>query len=540
VATEVTYQLAPLEKLSPHPANPRKRFPEAQMLELTQSILDKGVLVPLLVRPNGAGFEILAGERRYRAAKRAGLAEVPVIVRQINDADALELILIDNLQREDLSPLEEAEGYKQLMLHGRYDVARIAERIGRSVKYIYDRVKLVQLIPQAKTLLAFDRITAGHAILLARLKPDEQKRAIDPDSGGLFQDENAEQFDFDKEGFARASAQATAKDPQDLLKYYGLKARSVRELEGWIDQHVRFDRTAPIAQDLFPETAATVKKAVEVKEKIVQVTHNHFTMPDAKGGNTERIYHVSSWTLADGSKGNKECERSVTGVIVVGPDRGKAFKVCIDKKRCSVHWAREQRQAAPGGDVTQRERYAEQTKAEADRNRWKKALPAILKAVAEKVKKAPARAKGFLADLIIKACTPTHYGMKVDRDSLPRGTTAEDLVRHAAFLVLQDEAQDWRGLQEFPKRAKALGVDTREILDEVALMAAPETEPPKPVQTSAKKVRKARKAGKAVKAESGKAGKPAKAPPRKKTSKKAKVQTSAGKTVKKKAAAKTP
>lgn len=485
-AADTAYQIVPLSKLSPHPSNPRKHFDPAKMKELEQSIRDKGVLVPLLVRPNGAGFEILAGERRFRASKAADLAEIPAIVRQINDTDALELILIDNLQREDLDALEEAEGYRKLMTDAGYSVARIAQRLDLSEKYIYDRMKLVQLVREAKMLLFSGRITASHAILLARLKPDEQVRAIDPHSGGLFQHEDADRFDFDEDG----TDKAPPKIPKDELKYHGSKARSVRELEGWIDQHVRFDRTAPIVQDLFPETAATVAAAIEEKEKVVQITHNHFTQPDAKEGNTERIYHTTSWTLADGSKGNKACERSVTGVIVVGPDRGRAFKVCIDKKKCVVHWAREQRQAKTrasqggiGGHRGEQDRYkqeqarreAEQAKAEAERNRWKKALPAILKAVAEKVQKAPAGAKGFLADLIIGACTPTHYGLKVDRDSLPRGTTSEDLVRHAAFLVLQDEAQDWRGLQEFPKRAKALGVDTRKIMDEVAPAPKPES-----------------------------------------------------------------
>jgi ParB/RepB/Spo0J family partition protein len=499
-ATETAYQLLPLTKLSPHPANPRKHFDPAKMKELEASVRQKGVLVPLLVRKNGAGFEILAGERRSRAAKAAGLSEVPVMIRDLSDAEAREIVVFENLEREDLDPLEEADGYRTLMTQDRYTVARIAERLGCSEKYIYDRVKLLQLVHNAKTLLLSNRITAGHAILLARLKPDEQVRAIDPDSGGLFEHENADRFDFDEDGVDKA----LAKVPEDELKYHGYKARSVRELEGWIDQHVRFDRTAPIVADLFPETAATVKAAVEEKEKVVQVTHNHFTQPDAKEGNTERIYHVSSWTLADGSKGHKTCERSVTGVIVVGPDRGKAFKVCIDKKRCAVHWAKEQLQAkrrsVSGGDVTQQDRYkqdqarrqAEQAKAEAERNRWKKALPAILKAVAEKVQKAPAGAKGFLADVILAHVKPDRFGVKIDRETVLRGSTAEDLVRHAAFLALQGEAVEWGAQKEFPKRAKALGVDVLKILDEVAPVEKPkaEAEPAKPVQTGGKTKRK--------------------------------------------------
>lgn len=168
----LNFQNVPTDQLHEHPHNPRSHFDPAQLAELADSIKAKGVLNPLLVRPNGKkGFQVLAGARRLRAARGAGLTEVPVIVRELDDEAAFELMLIDNLQRSDIHPLDEAKGYQILMNSPGYDVARIAERVGRSVKYIYDRVKLLSLTKQAQDLFLEGKFTAGHAILLARLKP---------------------------------------------------------------------------------------------------------------------------------------------------------------------------------------------------------------------------------------------------------------------------------------------------------------------------------------------------------------------------------
>jgi ParB family chromosome partitioning protein len=195
------YKEIPLDNLTPSKLNPRRRFDPKAMEELTLSVKAKGILQPLLVRKNGTGkgrdsgaagaggcesYEIVAGQRRARAAKAAGLAAVPCVIRALTDQEALESMVIENLQRADVHPLEEAAGYKQLMAMagqgaGKMDVGAIAAKVGRSVAYIYDRVKLCALIPEAQKIFLADKITAGHAILLARLAPEDQKRCIDPD-----------------------------------------------------------------------------------------------------------------------------------------------------------------------------------------------------------------------------------------------------------------------------------------------------------------------------------------------------------------------
>lgn len=479
-----TYTTIPIQKLHESPWNPRTTFEPMALQELADSMAKVGVLAPLLVRQNAKGYEIAAGHRRYRAAKLAGLTEVPAIVRELDDTAFLEVLVLENDQRVDVHPLEEAAGYQALMQRAHYDVERIAERVGRSVKYVYDRVKLLQLIAPAQQLFREGQITAGHAILLARLKPADQLRALgDPkdhyDGGGVFTHE---------------SVLWSPDSPEYEQGRDEVKPRSVRELAGWIDEHVRFDHAAADPM-LFPETVQVVTAATEDAEKIVQITHEYQVQPEARDGKT-RTYSPRSWKRADGQHKTKTCDRSVTGVIVAGAGRGEAFKVCVDKKGCQVHWAAERRESAkrakllakPGGQAAAQDRWrreqetrkAEEARAAAERTRWKTALPAILTAVAGKVKKAPTRAAGWLAQVVVDECAGSGWDRpKNSADYVWRGRTAEDLVRHAAFLVLHREAANgYHGPREFPKRVKALGVDVRKILDDVA---------PAPAQTSAER-----------------------------------------------------
>lgn len=162
------------------PLNTRKRFSEKAQEELTASVRQKGVLVPLLVRTKphkGRTYEILAGARRHRAATAAELGEVPVRLVEASDDEALEIIVLDNLQREDVHALEEAEGYRKL-LERSSDVAGLASKVSKSESYIYQRLKLLELIKPAQDAFLADAITPGHAILIARLQPGDQEVAL--------------------------------------------------------------------------------------------------------------------------------------------------------------------------------------------------------------------------------------------------------------------------------------------------------------------------------------------------------------------------
>jgi ParB family chromosome partitioning protein len=189
------FQIVGLSRIAESSTNPRRSF--TGMAELTASVQAHGVLVPILVRPvNGhvdaqsrnalairgtdtPDFEIVAGARRFRAAEAAGLADIPVRIREMTDDEALELQVVENLQREDVHPMEEALGYQKLVERPGYDVAAIAAKVGRSESYVYQRMKLLDLIKPVEEAFLENSITAGHAVLIARLSPKDQAEALD-------------------------------------------------------------------------------------------------------------------------------------------------------------------------------------------------------------------------------------------------------------------------------------------------------------------------------------------------------------------------
>lgn len=156
----------PVEQLVANRSNPRRDFDADQLDELTSSIREKGIMQPLLVRPNAdepGKFEIIAGERRWRAAQRAGLGDVPVIVRDVDDKESLELAIIENVQRADLNPLEEAMGYGQLMEQFDYTQQDLAQVIGKSRSHVANTLRLLKLPRDVRDMLARGELTAGHA-----------------------------------------------------------------------------------------------------------------------------------------------------------------------------------------------------------------------------------------------------------------------------------------------------------------------------------------------------------------------------------------
>jgi ParB family chromosome partitioning protein len=163
----------PLTAIRPNPQQPRRRFSEESLAELAASIREKGLLQPLVVRPKGDGYELVAGERRYRAAILAGLTEVPALVRDLTDQEALELALVENLQREDLTPLEEARGYQALLGMG-LTQEEVAKRVGKARSTVANALRLLQLPEEVLAALEDGRITAGHARALLMLEPEDR------------------------------------------------------------------------------------------------------------------------------------------------------------------------------------------------------------------------------------------------------------------------------------------------------------------------------------------------------------------------------
>ncbi len=156
----------PIEFLSPNPRNPRQSFDDDDLDDLTRSVREKGIVQPILVRPlddAGNTYEIIAGERRWRAAQRAGLADVPVMIREVDDREALELAIVENVQRSDLNPVEEAQGYEKLINDFSYTQSDLARVIGKSRSHVANTLRLLKLPKKVQSMMVDGRLTAGHA-----------------------------------------------------------------------------------------------------------------------------------------------------------------------------------------------------------------------------------------------------------------------------------------------------------------------------------------------------------------------------------------
>lgn len=167
-----------IEEVFPNRNQPRKHFDEEKLQELADSIREKGILEPLIVRRVAQGYEIIVGERRWRAAQRAGLKEVPVVVKEVESLEALEISLIENLQRENLNPVEEAEGYQRLVEEFGLSQEEVAARVGKDRTTVANTLRLLRLLPEIRQNLLEGQISAGHARAILSLDSEEKQREL--------------------------------------------------------------------------------------------------------------------------------------------------------------------------------------------------------------------------------------------------------------------------------------------------------------------------------------------------------------------------
>jgi ParB family chromosome partitioning protein len=166
-----------IDLIKPNSEQPRSRFPETALEELAQSIRENGIIQPVILRPSGNGFELIAGERRWRAAQRAELKKIPAVVREVTDEKKLELALIENIQRQELNPIEEAKAYKRLIEAFGLTQEKLAERVGKDRVLIANHLRLLKLPEDIQVLVEERKITAGHArAILSIVEIGEQRR----------------------------------------------------------------------------------------------------------------------------------------------------------------------------------------------------------------------------------------------------------------------------------------------------------------------------------------------------------------------------
>src|ERR1035437_1102485 len=346
------YQTVPLAHLVESAANPRRITSKAADAELADSVKKMGVLEPLLVREVLAlkpgdlpgRLELIAGHRRLAAARAAGLTEVPVRVLELDEEQALEAAIVENLQRQDVHPLDEAEGFARLIEHHKHAVPDVAARVGKSEAYVYQRLALRRLSPKARKLFVDGLITAAHAVQLVKLEPKQQdavikncrldgphederltaRRLAEVIREEFFQDLSSAPWKLTDATLVPAAGPCSA-CPKRAGEQPGLFADEKVKGETCLDA-VCFD--AKMKAHL-----AAVKTALKVdagRKSVLEVSTG-YEYPRQKG-----ILYAGQFTRVDKKK---PCAFATPAVVVGGKERGQALTVCVDAG-CKEHHAR--------------------------------------------------------------------------------------------------------------------------------------------------------------------------------------------------------
>ena len=180
-ATDKSYFECEIDLIQPNPFQPRSHFDAEELAQLSESIKNQGILQPLLVRRLSRGFELVAGERRLRAAKLAGLRQVPVLVKDVSDGEMIEMSIVENIQRENLNPIEEADAYQRLITEFGLTQEKAAERVGKSRSAVANFLRLRQLPDTIKTSISEGQVSMGHARALLGLTQNAQQNAAQND-----------------------------------------------------------------------------------------------------------------------------------------------------------------------------------------------------------------------------------------------------------------------------------------------------------------------------------------------------------------------
>lgn len=361
--------------LRPSRLNPREIQDNQKYEEFKQTIKERGIITPLIVRPvEGLGpgsslrrYEIVSGHRRFKAAQELGLKEVPVRIKPMNDEEALDVMTIENLQREDLHPLDEAKGYRRLLKTANRSVPDVAAAVGKDHNHVYKILRLLELTPKIQEGFLKQKILLGHALSLARLQP---------------------------------------KDQEEVYKWifaYNRDACSVRNLDEHIKDHVLLDlnkssfsktecakcqKRTGFVPALFPDLKKEDMCTDSVCFKTKQEEYLKDRFQELQKGSDKPIVKISTmWGSSNEKgkgilfnndyheirKGDKHCDQEVTGLVVAGHDIGKSMTICPSGKGCKIHSGRYH--ATPQEKAR---RQADKDKIQANRIIREKILEAIL------------------------------------------------------------------------------------------------------------------------------------------------------------------
>ena len=415
ITTDLAVKWIPLDHIHEAAWNPRKHFDAKKLGEMADSIRQKGVLEPAIVRlrPQAGGYELVAGARRFRATKLAGLSSLPAIVRDLDDTSALEFAVIENGQREDVSPVEEAEGFQalQAMDAERFTVAEIAAKVGKAESYVYRRLKLLTLEQDYREALADGRLTIAHAETLCRLTPKD--RALARERSLIWIESPL--FDGDEDDIP-----PTADNLAPL-----------HELQRFVRMQTHFDPTTEDTRHFQPELvqdlADVVDGVVTVPTSVIELSDDPMVRSRiGVGPNDPAPLSPSKWREITTAK--DRCAFVQRGVVTHGGP-ARVLNVCVNKK-CAKHFEQPKPAAAPSkagnsGAKTTPAKPAgkpkwqiEEEKREVARQEWEALKPHARKALVEYLKTQKLDLRVVL-EMLIDGDLLDDYGVKLTKDTLP-------------------------------------------------------------------------------------------------------------------------
>ena len=379
------FQFLAIDTIHESTTNPRRSFDEAKLYELAESIKHNGLIQPITVRPNSQGFEIVAGARRYRAAQLAELFSVPARIVEIDDAKALEWQLVENSQRVDVHPYEEAQGFQRLLDIPGYDVAALVEKSGKSASHVYARLSLLQLIPIVAEAFTQERITTRHANLIARLPQESQAEAFEQCWRKDWQDKEPHLLPAKHLAawiqtnlyLSLADAPFNREDPT-LNPTAGACVTCPRRsgFNTALFSDVISDQCLD-ATCYHSKVEAFLDREIAAHPSLVQIENGWRNPKEQRPGAVQRGHVRELETVIDNPDAEPvmPCEAAKTAIVVYGKQLGRKLTVCTDK-HCPVHdpQAAAERAAHPVPTMpppqeTETEKEATERKAEFERQR---------------------------------------------------------------------------------------------------------------------------------------------------------------------------
>jgi ParB family chromosome partitioning protein len=358
VKSSKEYLTIPLVDLIESSTNPRKVFDEERLEELAGSIRSKGVLSPLLVRRINGHFEIVTGARRYRAAQRAGLDEVPVRIGAFTDEEALEIQIIENIQRADVHPFEEAQGFRALLDRegADYSIEKIAAKTGKAASFIAKRLKLLDLTQPAADAFTAGHIGVEHASLIAKLVPEMQEKALAHCFDGYFAASDSErslvpasrlQAWIEQNVYLSLKSVPFSKEDERLLPEAGSCANCPKRtgFNALLFSEVREDSCADAAC-FNRKLDAHIAQRVTMMPNLVMISQNYNATGDTSVLARRNYIEVVTRKAKKGKEARPEqriCDYLKPAIYADGMEKGRLVKVCADRS-CKVHFREQQQQ----------------------------------------------------------------------------------------------------------------------------------------------------------------------------------------------------